>query len=210
MEEKIVARNEPCPCGSGKKYKRCHGVDAAPKLGVPKWAATAGTEEGAPGAEGAPGGMPFDPSKIDPAMAAQLRGALARMPRSQLAKLQSIVQRMASGKSGEDVARDAAELQRTLPPDLQQTFLAMAMQLSPQFSALQGEAASGAGASSASPMSEEEARKIIEKAAAEGKLGADKARELLGGTSPARDPSGEPKSSEPGGLWGSLRKKLSR
>ena len=21
-----VGRNEPCPCGSGKKYKRCHGV----------------------------------------------------------------------------------------------------------------------------------------------------------------------------------------
>ncbi len=22
-----VGRNEPCPCGSGKKYKRCHGMD---------------------------------------------------------------------------------------------------------------------------------------------------------------------------------------
>jgi preprotein translocase subunit SecA len=20
-----VGRNEPCPCGSGKKYKQCHG-----------------------------------------------------------------------------------------------------------------------------------------------------------------------------------------
>jgi preprotein translocase subunit SecA len=24
-----VGRNDPCPCGSGKKYKKCHGVDAA-------------------------------------------------------------------------------------------------------------------------------------------------------------------------------------
>ena len=24
-----VARNAPCPCGSGKKYKRCHGADGA-------------------------------------------------------------------------------------------------------------------------------------------------------------------------------------
>ena len=24
-EQKKVGRNEPCPCGSGKKYKRCHG-----------------------------------------------------------------------------------------------------------------------------------------------------------------------------------------
>ena len=21
----VVGRNKPCPCGSGKKYKRCHG-----------------------------------------------------------------------------------------------------------------------------------------------------------------------------------------
>jgi len=21
-----VGRNEPCPCGSGKKFKHCHGV----------------------------------------------------------------------------------------------------------------------------------------------------------------------------------------
>ncbi|HEX3728276.1 MAG TPA: SEC-C metal-binding domain-containing protein [Opitutaceae bacterium] len=21
-----VGRNDPCPCGSGKKYKHCHGV----------------------------------------------------------------------------------------------------------------------------------------------------------------------------------------
>ena len=25
-EERKVGRNEPCPCGSGKKYKQCHGV----------------------------------------------------------------------------------------------------------------------------------------------------------------------------------------
>ena len=27
-EEKKVGRNEPCPCGSGKKFKRCHGRQA--------------------------------------------------------------------------------------------------------------------------------------------------------------------------------------
>ncbi|MED6343843.1 MAG: SEC-C metal-binding domain-containing protein [Pseudomonadota bacterium] len=21
-----MGRNEPCPCGSGKKYKKCHGM----------------------------------------------------------------------------------------------------------------------------------------------------------------------------------------
>jgi preprotein translocase subunit SecA len=24
-ESKKVGRNEPCPCGSGKKFKQCHG-----------------------------------------------------------------------------------------------------------------------------------------------------------------------------------------
>jgi preprotein translocase subunit SecA len=23
-----IGRNDPCPCGSGKKYKACHGRDA--------------------------------------------------------------------------------------------------------------------------------------------------------------------------------------
>jgi preprotein translocase subunit SecA len=26
--EKTVGRNDPCPCGSGKKYKKCHGAGA--------------------------------------------------------------------------------------------------------------------------------------------------------------------------------------
>ncbi|WP_201771606.1 SEC-C metal-binding domain-containing protein, partial [Pseudohaliea rubra] len=25
-EQPKVGRNEPCPCGSGKKYKQCHGA----------------------------------------------------------------------------------------------------------------------------------------------------------------------------------------
>lgn len=28
-EEPKVGRNDPCPCGSGKKWKRCHGAQAA-------------------------------------------------------------------------------------------------------------------------------------------------------------------------------------
>jgi uncharacterized protein YecA (UPF0149 family) len=25
-DEPKVGRNDPCPCGSGKKYKKCHGA----------------------------------------------------------------------------------------------------------------------------------------------------------------------------------------
>jgi preprotein translocase subunit SecA len=28
-----VGRNDPCPCGSGKKYKKCHGMPGVPTLG---------------------------------------------------------------------------------------------------------------------------------------------------------------------------------
>jgi hypothetical protein len=28
-DEPKVGRNDPCPCGSGKKWKRCHGLEAA-------------------------------------------------------------------------------------------------------------------------------------------------------------------------------------
>jgi preprotein translocase subunit SecA len=28
-----IGRNDPCPCGSGKKYKKCHGQPGAPPLG---------------------------------------------------------------------------------------------------------------------------------------------------------------------------------
>jgi hypothetical protein len=27
-DEPKVGRNDPCPCGSGKKYKKCHGAGA--------------------------------------------------------------------------------------------------------------------------------------------------------------------------------------
>ena len=30
-----VGRNDPCPCGSGRKYKKCHGQPGAPPLNVP-------------------------------------------------------------------------------------------------------------------------------------------------------------------------------
>ena len=33
QNEKKIARNEPCPCGSGKKYKHCHGK-SGPKRGL--------------------------------------------------------------------------------------------------------------------------------------------------------------------------------
>jgi preprotein translocase subunit SecA len=32
--DKKVGRNDPCPCGSGKKYKQCHGLQQAGSPGA--------------------------------------------------------------------------------------------------------------------------------------------------------------------------------
>jgi uncharacterized protein len=32
IKPKKIGRNDPCPCGSGKKYKKCHGLPGMPPL----------------------------------------------------------------------------------------------------------------------------------------------------------------------------------
>ena len=105
-----IGRNEPCPCGSGKKYKRCHGVAAAPKLTTPKagpmGGMPAGDATGGTAAPGLGGGFPggIDPSKMDPQMMLQFSQMLQRLPKGQLQRLQGIMQRAMSGR---DVSRES-------------------------------------------------------------------------------------------------------
>ncbi len=44
-KEEKVGRNDPCPCGSGKKYKQCHGREEAPAEAVPITEVTAGRKK---------------------------------------------------------------------------------------------------------------------------------------------------------------------
>jgi preprotein translocase subunit SecA len=46
-----VGRNDPCPCGSGKKYKKCHGAGA-----------TGGSEPAGPAVASPKGGAPAKPA----------------------------------------------------------------------------------------------------------------------------------------------------
>ena len=170
IPEPQLGRNEPCPCGSGKKYKRCHGVDAAPKLSAPA-APAAPAGEGTAAMAGAMAG--FDPSKVDPAMMQQMTKALQRLPRGQLMKLQSIMQR---AQAGQDVSREAAEFERILPPE----FTQMAMQM------MMAQNMAGAmGGGAAKPMDADDAKQIVAKAVAEGKMTEAQAKELLGDEDPA-------------------------
>lgn len=167
IPEVQVGRNEPCPCGSGKKYKRCHGVDAAPKLSSPPIVLP---PEGADGMNNpAMGG--FDPSKIDPAMMQQMTKSLQRLPRAQLTKLQSLMQR---AMGGQDVATEAAQFEKMLPPEFSQ----MAMQM------MMAQGMASGGAEESAPMNADDAKQIVAKAVAEGKMTEAQAKELLGDEDP--------------------------
>lgn len=188
-----IGRNEPCPCGSKKKYKRCCGMNAAPKLSTP-------TQMPHPMA-GAGGTPAFDPSQMDPQMMLQMSQMLGRLPKGQLQKLQNLMQRAMSGK---DVTREAKEFEQSLPVEFQS--MLASFQLPGQMPGMPGmpgaEAAPGAnpevlpalpaGDAANGGMTEEEARRIVETAAKEGKISTDKAQDLLS-QPPSSDPTKEAK-----------------
>ena len=158
-----IGRNEPCPCGSKKKYKRCCGVNAAPKLSVPQ-------------TQNYPAG--YDPealkSQFDPQMMTQFSQMLGRLPKGQLQKLQGIMQKAMSGK---DVTREAKEFEGGLPVELQTLLSGFQM---PGMPGMPGAGEMPTGLADEAPqMSEEEARKIVEAAAKQGKISSDEASTLL-------------------------------
>jgi len=201
---KVVGRNEPCPCGSGVKYKRCHGVEAPPKLTERKMPEMPAGFPGMSGA-GAPGAMPggFDPSQMDPAMLMQMSQMLQRLPKSQMQKLQNVMTRAMAGK---DVTREAQDLERSLPPEfleMMKGFAGPAMAAMggggegmPDLGALSGAlpVESEPVASEGAPvnMSADEARAIVEKAVREGTVTAEQAAGLLAGDGAQDATSSEP------------------
>jgi Flp pilus assembly protein TadD len=59
-----VGRNDPCPCGSGRKYKQCHGQLAGGAPPPPGGAATRGLVAQLPGGLAAPGAGAWPPADI--------------------------------------------------------------------------------------------------------------------------------------------------
>jgi hypothetical protein len=168
-----VGRNEPCPCNSGKKYKRCCGVSAAPKLSEPK--------QPAAGGGAGPLGQDFL-NGMDPQMLSQMMQAFQRLPKGQLQRLQSLMQRAMSGK---DITSEAQEMERSLPPDFQELMKSFSMTAFANAAQGEGaEASQGAmgdqNALPLPPMSEEEAKRIVAEAAAAGKISDKQAESLLG------------------------------
>ena len=144
---KNVGRNDPCPCGSGKKFKKCHGENT-PWQGSAKVEATSEVA----GDESAQAPM-FDPSKMDLNWLAQFSSAIQRLPKGQLQQLQVLMQKAMSGK---DVSRELEQLQKKLPLSVQEL-----LQNSPQLDA-QLETASQATGEAPTELTEEQRLKLQE------------------------------------------------
>ncbi len=171
---KGVGRNEPCPCGSGVKYKRCHGVDAPPVLSERKMPQLPPQNFGA----GMPGGG-FDPSQMDPAMLMQMSQMLQRLPKGQMQRLQTLMQKAMAGK---DVTREAQELESLLPSEFVEAMKGFALPgLAPAEAEGEKVSASASETAPAAPvnLSAAEARAIVEQAVKEGKIAPDQVADLL-------------------------------
>jgi len=196
--ERSLGRNEPCPCQSGKKYKRCCGVAAAPKLSV--------SNRQAPQIPGMPGGFPSDLSELsdpsalagmNPELMMQFTQALQRLPKSQIQRFQVLMQKAMSGK---DVTQEAAAFEKTLPVEFQammRSMGAMGMGMGGETGAESGWGAPESGSgfdlggglglptgdkeiqALEAPLSEDEARTLVAKAAADGKITQAQADALL-------------------------------
>lgn len=181
-ETRTIGRNEVCPCGSGKKYKRCHGVGAAPLITPSKASQAAPSENALP-----------DPSALgnfDPQMMMQMSQALQRLPKGQLQRLQAIMQKAMSGR---DVTQEAKELERSLPVDFQNMVRTWTQSMG-AMGAMASNGSSGAVEAAASEMpemTEEQARALVAEAASEGKISEEQAKELLN----------TPPESKKGGFW---------
>lgn len=137
-----------------------------------------------------PGG--FDPSQMDPAMMAQMSQMLQRLPRGQVQRMQSLMQK---AMAGQDITREAAVLEKSLPPQFKEMMQGM----------MPAEMAGAApAADDTDSMSTTDARKIVEEAIASGKVSKEEGEKLLRETEGVADDAGKKSSGGLSGLWKSM------
>ena len=188
------SRNEACPCGSGKKYKRCCGVSAMPKLSTPKSSSGFGDAQGTQ-SQGQTQEQMDALKNMDPQALMQVSQALQKLPKGQMQRLQSLMQKAMSGK---DITSEAAEFEKTLPLDFQNLIHSMGGPGMSDLSDLSAGPLASLGSQAEMPeltedLTIEKARALIEKAAAEGAISKEEAASLLAGQS---DQSGAEGSTE--------------
>lgn len=120
----MISRNDPCPCGSGKKYKKCHlGQPDDPAAPPPPEPTLADAHEQSASTSPAGG---LDPSQFNPEMMASFMQMFQRLPKGQVQRFQAIMQKAMAGK---DVSREAAEFEKTLPVEFQSLIQGMSQQI---------------------------------------------------------------------------------
>ena len=148
QEFKNAGRNDPCPCGSNKKFKKCHGENTPWQGNVKAEAPADASTEGAAPAETMP---QFDPSKMDLNWLSTFSGAIQRLPKGQLQQLQALMQKAMIGK---DVSRELEEFQRKLPPSFQEM-----LKKSPE---LEAQMENAQGSTPAAPLSDEQKKQLAD------------------------------------------------
>jgi len=155
---KGVGRNDPCPCGSNKKFKRCHGEAAAQWVGntiTPAPSSADGQNDSDGNTESESNQAPqFDPSKMDLAWLAEFSGAIQKLPKGQLARLQGLMQKAMAGKN---VTRELNEFQRTLPVSVQEL-----LKKSPEIEAQLDSAKLEAGGAPAAELTSDQKEKLAQ------------------------------------------------
>ncbi len=158
-ETVAIGRNEPCSCKSGKKYKRCCGVNAAPKLSV--------RAQPDPNHDNPLEGM-------DPQLMAKLAKAFQKLPKGQVQRFQGIMQKAMRGK---DISSEAQEFEKTLPLEFQTMVQSMSLPDSLAISSQNASKQTEEGEETS--MTLEKARQLVSKAASDGALSQEQAKQLL-------------------------------
>tara|TARA_Y100000590_G_C15517410_1_gene937955 strand:- start:275 stop:841 length:567 start_codon:yes stop_codon:yes gene_type:complete len=161
----VVGRNELCPCGSGKKYKRCHGKNAQPQIPP----STLKAQPKLPPGMNLPEG--FDPSQLDTGMMNNMMQALQRLPKGQLIKFQQVMQK---AMAGQDVTQEMMTLEKTLPPQFQEMMTSMFAGMNMASTIAQSQE------DEAAQMDEKKAQEVVKQAVESGQMTKEEAQEILG------------------------------
>lgn len=187
---KSPKRNESCPCGSGRKYKRCCGKTASEPATVEREESPNSTESPEEPKKGLFGfsrgqrkalkkmgsdammsqALQSQSSGMDQGYFQKLNESLKRLPKGQMQRFQALMRQAMMGK---DVSRELEEVMRTLPRDVQEL-----LQNAPSSEQL-GISEPSSSEETPDSMSVQDAKGIVEKALKEGKITEEKARELL-------------------------------
>lgn len=119
-QTELVGRNEPCPCGSKKKFKRCCGKEAPPFLTPPQNPSPEFNPP--PGMNLKPGMMDQLKKGMNLKLMMKLSKIIKKLPPDQIQELQGL---MSQAMAGKDVSREMESLSKSFPKEFQDLISSM-------------------------------------------------------------------------------------